>query len=111
MIEGCAEWQRRGLNPPGSVVEAAEEYFASEDAVGQWIAEYCTVAPPHFTLSAALYASWKSWAEAHGHDPGSSKSLGAALRSRGLKDGKVARGRGWHGIGLGQPGHPREVAS
>ncbi len=100
MLEGCAEWREHGLRPPACVVEAAADYFASEDLVGQWISEECVLEASHRTPSSMLYASWKSWAETHGHDPGTTKCLGSALRSRGLTDGKVARGRGWYGIGL-----------
>jgi putative DNA primase/helicase len=107
MIAGCAAWRRDGLMPPACVVEAAEDYFASEDLVGQWMAENCVLNSSLRTPSSQLYASWKSWAEAHGHDPGTAKSLGSALRSRALKDGKVGRGRGWYGIGLAGNGAVR----
>ena len=40
-LAGCAEWQRIGLAPPACVTAAAEEYFETEDIIGQWIAECC----------------------------------------------------------------------
>ncbi len=64
MVEGCAEWQRIGLAPPPSVVEAARDYFASEDLLGQWLDESCVVDPQARETSAALFRSWKGWAEA-----------------------------------------------
>jgi putative DNA primase/helicase len=31
MVEGCAEWQRQGLNPPKRVIEETAKYLESED--------------------------------------------------------------------------------
>jgi putative DNA primase/helicase len=100
MVEGCAEWQRVGLAPPPSVVEAARDYFASEDLLGQWLDESCVVDPQARETSAALFRSWKGWAEARGFTYGNQKSLGEALRARGFTAGKVGRDRGWHGLAL-----------
>jgi P4 family phage/plasmid primase-like protien len=99
-LEGCAEWQRIGLKPPQAVLKAAEEYFGSEDALGQWIEEACTVGPERKDTSRALYCSWSAWAESTGHPKGSQKLLSEALRERGFRPGKVDRARGWLGISL-----------
>ena len=37
LIEGCLEYQRIGLAPPASVVEATDEYFRDEDSIANWI--------------------------------------------------------------------------
>jgi hypothetical protein len=37
----CLEWQRIGVAPPA--VEATDEYLASEDSIGNWIADRCVV--------------------------------------------------------------------
>ena len=100
MIEGCAAWQRIGLAPPHTVIAAAEDYFASEDMIGQWIEEACETGPACRALSAALFRSWSAWAEAAGVQVGSQRSLGEVLRSRGFTSERTNRSRGWHGIGL-----------
>ncbi len=100
MISGCAEWRRMGLIPPPAVADAAEDYFASEDHVGQWIDECCICGPQHRATSRELYAAWQSWSETGGYPAGSTKSLGEMLRARGFTDGKVKGARGWHGISL-----------
>lgn len=100
MLDGCAEWQRIGLSPPDSVQAAAEDYFASEDLVGQWIVEVCLCAPSERATSRALFGSWVKWCEAEGHLPGGTRTLGETLRARGLTSAKVAGARGWAGIGL-----------
>ena len=37
MIDGCLEWQGRGLQPPEAVRSATTAYFEAEDAIGAWI--------------------------------------------------------------------------
>lgn len=104
MIEGCAEWQRLGLAPPRAVIAAGDSYFRDEDAVGQWIEARCEVGPAFSAPAFDLFASWKGWAEAHGHEPRSAKMFGEALRQRGLRSTRSAAGRGWQGIRLARKG-------
>lgn len=100
MLDGCRAWQRQGLAPPPSVVEAAKDYLASEDLIGQWLAECCLTGPHLTATSATLYGSWRAWAERGGIAPESQKSLGEALRQRGFVSAKVAGQRGWRGLSL-----------
>jgi putative DNA primase/helicase len=99
-LECCAEWLRFGLQPPTALLTAAEEYFGTEDAVGQWIEEACVTGSEAQETARALFASWSAWAEGSGQPRGSQKSLGEALRERGYRPAKVERSRGWHGIAL-----------
>lgn len=110
MIDGCAEWLRLGLAPPKSVAAAAEDYFSSEDMIGQWIDEACETGPECRATSAALFQSWSSWAEATGIQAGSQRSLGEALRSRGFRNVRSNRTRGWQGIGRRTTGRTPEAA-
>ncbi|RYH06149.1 phage/plasmid primase, P4 family [Tropicimonas sp. IMCC6043] len=98
MLEGCAEWQRIGLSPPESVQAAAHTYFEDEDLVGQWIEECCAIGEEHRSSARALFENWSGWANATGIEPGSQKTLGSTLRSRGFKVCKVNGARGWLGI-------------
>jgi len=45
IVEGCLEWQQRGLDPPGSVLAAVDKLSAEEDYVGRFV-EDCLVAVP-----------------------------------------------------------------
>ncbi|MEI2757103.1 MAG: phage/plasmid primase, P4 family [Chitinophagaceae bacterium] len=100
ILEGCAEWQRIGLAPPRVVMAAAADYFADEDQVGQWIAEQCVAGPDFKTAAAALFSSWKAFADGRGQRVGSHKVLGEALRERGFDGCQVGRARGWRGLAL-----------
>lgn len=97
-IEGCVEWQRRGLAPPPAITGASAGYIADEDTVGEWIEECCVTGPGCKATARTLYASWAAWAEAAGAAKGSQKSLGEALRERGFQPAKVGGARGWQGI-------------
>jgi putative DNA primase/helicase len=45
-VQGCLDWQRDGrLDPPQRVVDATEEYFEAEDALGRWLDERCVREP------------------------------------------------------------------
>ena len=70
-VQGCLEWQRVGLRPPAAVNAATAEYFEAEDALGRWLAEGCLRGANLTATSAALFAAWKSWAEANGEFVGS----------------------------------------
>ena len=102
-LKGCLEWQRIGLAPPPAVLAASDDYFASEDLVGQWTGEACETGPGLRATAQALFASWSNWANAAGLDRGSRKGLGEALRERGFVPAKVAGARGWLGIALKLP--------
>jgi hypothetical protein len=66
-VQGCLDWQRLGrLDPPQRVVEATEEYFEAEDALGRWLDECCVREANAKSLTAELFTDWKQWAEAAG---------------------------------------------
>ncbi|MEX0405535.1 phage/plasmid primase, P4 family [Aquibium sp. LZ166] len=99
MIEGCLEWQRIGLQSPKAVMEATDDYLASEDAVGLWIGECCGLAKDAEDGATELYKDWSKWAENNGERPGSQKQFGQRLEDRGLERFRNARGRtGYRGI-------------
>ena len=41
MIEGCLDWRRRGLDPPGAVKKATADYFMTQDSFSNWIDDRC----------------------------------------------------------------------
>ncbi|MGO1069751.1 phage/plasmid primase, P4 family [Lysobacter sp. CA199] len=93
-VEGCLQWQQTGLRAPQCVVDATEEYFEGEDALGHWIEERCFVHEQSKALVADLFADWRDWAEANGEFVGSIKRFSDLLTTRQFtkhKGGKGAR--------------------
>lgn len=81
-VEGCLQWQRLGLKPPKSVLDATDEYFESEDALGRWIEERCQEHSQSKALIADLFVDWKDWSMANGEFAGSIKRFSEMLESR-----------------------------
>ena len=102
-IDGCLEWQERGLDPPGAVLAATDEYLAGEDAVGRWLEERVTENPQRWASSADLYESWRQWAETGGEFVISKKRLSQELQDRGFEPLTRSNQRGYRGL-MPEPG-------
>ncbi|MDA8137787.1 MAG: phage/plasmid primase, P4 family [Desulfobacteraceae bacterium] len=85
LVEGCLEWQRRGLDIPIKVRQEGEEYQSGEDDMGAFV-EYCCFLSddPLATAGATeLYdLFWKWWKRFVGNFPPKQKRLGSYLRER-----------------------------
>lgn len=103
MIDGCADWQDGGLNPPLCVLDAGVEYFETEDQIGQWLGDCCLIGPDQHATATALFGSWAEWAKANGLEPRSSRVLGEQLRARGFRAIRSRLHRGWEGLALRSP--------
>jgi len=79
MLEGCLEWQGEGLAQPEVVRNATAKYLESEDAFSQWKSECCDMGPNHYSTTADLYKSWRTWAEQAGEPVRSQKWLSQLL--------------------------------
>jgi putative DNA primase/helicase len=103
-VQGCAEWQRIGLDPPEDVHAATEAYRRDMDILGGFISDRCTVAPEARATAGALYEAYIAWAHQAGEKAVSRRAFGLALAERGFEQGRHGkeREREWTGIGLGQ---------
>lgn len=101
-VEGCLEWQRDGLKPPKAVAAATDEYFQAEDGLGRWLEEACFLDDRTASLTSALFASYKAWAEAAGEFVGSEKRFSQDLLARDLEKWRQPQTgkRGFKGISL-----------
>ena len=107
-VQGCLDWQRLGrLDPPRRVVEATEEYFEAEDALGRWLDERCVLDANAKSLTAELFNDWRQWADSAGEFVGSQKRFADLLLTRGLEKWRNSMGvRGFRGVGLKHPPTP-----
>jgi P4 family phage/plasmid primase-like protien len=99
-IEGCLEWQRRGLAPPEAVRAATDEYLAEEDVVSSWVAERCTTGTSEWGAGQYLWKDFRVWAEGNNERPGTRKSFADALKAHGFLPRKSLGIRGYLGIDL-----------
>ena len=101
-LDGCLQYQRDGLAPPACVRDATDEYFRSQDTIGEWLGDCTEDADERaFARMADLFASWKTWCDERNIKPGSRMALSGMLEDRGY----VKRREG----GTGQRGFARIV--
>jgi putative DNA primase/helicase len=105
MLDGCLEWQRDGLQPPARVQAATDDYFAAADVLGRWAEDRLVFARSARAPKDAVYAAWKSWAEANGEDVATQAAVYEYLIARPDVDEARVRIEGkqqrcWVGVGL-----------
>jgi putative DNA primase/helicase len=100
MIDGCTDWQGKGLEQPEAVRKATIDYLAAEDTVAEWLAECCTTRPNDTASSSALFKSWSKWATAAGEFTGSQKRFSQLLEGRGFVKSHERTGAQFQGIAL-----------
>ncbi|MGE0982440.1 phage/plasmid primase, P4 family [Ralstonia pseudosolanacearum] len=107
-VQGCLDWQRLGrLDPPQQVLDATEEYFEAEDALGRWLDERCVREINAKTLTAELFNDWKQWADSAGEFVGSQRRFSDLLITRGVEKWRNTAGlRGFRGVSLKHPPMP-----
>lgn len=104
MIDGCLEWQRNGLPEPRIVAEASEQYFSSQDVVGQFLDDCAEIGANMGVQSAQLWDRWTKWADDNGQDKFDNRWLTAQLQRRNFRQVKnhalTDRKRGFLGLRL-----------
>lgn len=108
LVEGCQEWQRAGLRPPATVVQATQDLRHELDPLSGWLEDAGEVAPAAWTPTKALRVSYEAWCESMGERAVNGRQFSDALRRGGFAAEKRSGGRGWAGIALADntsPGH------
>jgi putative DNA primase/helicase len=103
MMDGCLAWQAEKLGAPPEVMAATKNYQADQDAVGNFIAEYCVQGQRLWCYATELFKKFKDSQEAAGESAGSQKAFGSELGKRGYRGGDRCSYTGraiWRGIGL-----------
>ncbi|WP_291856620.1 phage/plasmid primase, P4 family [Bradyrhizobium sp.] len=103
MVEGCLDWQRRGLLKPDSVVAATKDYFSDQDLFVHWLDEDCDCEKGNNNkseTSSELFKSWKEFALTAGHPPGTRQSFNDKMDQEGFKFYRSAKKREFFGIRL-----------
>jgi putative DNA primase/helicase len=109
MIDGCVDWQERGLAPPEVVTAATTAYLDAQDTVAAWLDECCELDANTWERSQALFASWKAWAERSGQFVGDIKTFRDRLDGRdGIEFRKQpgTKRAGFQGVRLRPPEEP-----
>lgn len=82
MADGCAMWQREGLNPPLSVQSAGKDYQHEMDVISRFVDECCERSGYETVRAADLYAAYKRWATENNEYCMSSTRFGKEISGR-----------------------------
>jgi len=93
-VDGCLEWQRRGLEAPEAVRAATAGYRAEMDVVATFLTE-CTSPDPQASLPALyLYRAYQHWARRTGESDLTQRRFNAALKEHSVSFGERESGTG-----------------
>jgi putative DNA primase/helicase len=95
-VDGCLEWQAKGLGMPAAVKAATGDYFADQDLPAQWLAERCVAEARSSAPSSALFRDWTAWCAERSEQPWDIKWFSAVVERHYAKErartGMVFRG-------------------
>jgi putative DNA primase/helicase len=100
LVEGFRRYLADGLGEPACVTEATREYRSSEDVIGEFVAECCTLHASLTARASAIIPRFNGWARENGHAELSGKRIGEYLQTNlGLTKFR-SNGITYRGIGL-----------
>ena len=101
-IQGCLNWQKRGLGAPEEVREATASYRDEMDILADFLKDRCQETPASQVASKELYEAYTGWCQDNGQEPIGQRAFVLALREKGFKQCRIgSRGvRGWLGLEL-----------
>jgi putative DNA primase/helicase len=100
-VEGCKQWRANGLGSALAVEIETLQYRETEDIVGQFLEERCTLSADGWTPTGMLHAAYAEWAKQTGHVELTARALSERLGGRpGIASKRAPGARGWAGISL-----------
>jgi putative DNA primase/helicase len=101
-VRGCLDWQRGGLRAPGLIADATHEWRKEANQVAQFVDERCVTGDAEYVRAKSedLYAAYRDWAKASGHEQLTMTAFGTRLASLGFKDVRTKHARFRTGIAL-----------
>lgn len=109
LVEGCIDWQQRGLRPPAAVQMATAEYREEMDLLAEFLEDCCEVGDGLTVQKKTLYLTYTDWCEGFRQKPVGYNLFCRQLSERGyvaqprwITQGNAKKSvRVWIGIGLG----------
>lgn len=79
-LAGLADYLKNGLVIPAEVQRATDAYKTDQDILAEWMSDHCEVVATAVTPKVDIYAAYRNWAVAHGHQPMSQTKVTRRLR-------------------------------
>ena len=101
-VNGCLDWQARGLHVPEEVERATLLYRHEEDRTQLFLDECCESGEDLRISSKSLYERFKTWSEGIGEKPAPLRTFNSSITEHGFHHITVRMGqnttRGWSGL-------------
>lgn len=100
-VQGCLDWQAKGLMEPIEVWQATSQYRNDMDVIGAFLAEHCVEQDAARSTAKDLYQTYQKWTQLTGERTITKVNFGLRLQERGYRQAKGAKGvRLWLGLRL-----------
>lgn len=99
-VDGCLEWQRRGLDVPPSLRAASDTYFDDEDMVGQFLVDCTTSEGQRLVPYGEIYSAFDHWCRRNGTQRWTQLELVKEMKQRGFVEYKSSGVRGFRGLSM-----------
>lgn len=100
-ITGYKMWKEEGLQVPGEIAEAVEDYKTDMDQVARFIEEKCNIEEDLVCYGGDLYQEYVNWCFDEGESyKMSNNKFARDLKEKGFINKRTNRGKQWKGINL-----------
>lgn len=96
-VDGAVMWQKEGLNPPQSVLEASKEYRTEMDTLDLFVNDKCEVYKTYEAPAGQLFKLYKQWAMDNSEYSMSKQKFGSEMKAK-FKYKKKNNGRFYEGL-------------
>ena len=105
-LAGCLAWQKRGLEPPASVLAATESYRETSDPLAEFIEASLVMEEVRSIGAREAYAAYQAWTKAQGMTDREVLTLTAFGRKMGARFAAKKGTGGKRYLGVGLAGDP-----
>lgn len=99
-VEGCLAWQRDGLDPPASVVNATQEYRTESDTFARWFDERCQVEEHAWCKAGEAFENYSQWCQQFRERGITQTAFGRRIVEKPFTKTKTRDGYRYDGFGL-----------
>ena len=92
-LAGLDDYLRNGLDVPGEVMAATQDYRSEQDLLGGWIDDNCMLTPEVSDEFAALYEDYVAWCEKNSEEAVNRSRFSSSLEERGCPARRGTKGK------------------
>lgn len=101
-INGCLEWQQRGLDVPECLKQATEDYRREQNVLGHFVEDELIENGKLKAACGQMYEHYKSWADKNGEYQMTATEFKERMAQRYGEPKRTSAGKFWMGVGIKQ---------